>query len=146
MLESEQESKIENRKEAMSHALESFLNYAVDKDREIKPDDIFTKVVESLKSKAVFLPNPKIINISTVYTSQGKYFYVVKFSNKVTLLFEMDNQDVAAKIDGKVHNLNDQECQTYREKYFDYLKLFLEERENLYGNLSVSEKLDSLEI
>ena len=141
-----QENHIEKRKEDISQAFENFLNHAVEKNKEDQPESTFLKVVESLNKKGRFLPNEKIIDIATVYTAQGKYFYTIKFSNKVTLLFEIDEMCVSVKMDGKVQNLNQEESQKYYDKYFDYTKEFLAEKNRMYSNTTVSEKLEELGI
>ncbi len=140
------ENSLEIRKEEMSAALENFLNYSVEKNAEGKPTDTFLKVVESLKSKGVFLPNNKIINISTVYTSSGNYFYVCKFSNKITLLFDRETENVTAKIEYQIHNLNSIESKEYRDRYFVYIKLFLDEKSRMFDNVSASIKLSEFGI
>ena len=78
-------NEIEKKKESMSQALESFLNYASEKSTNEKPDDIFTRVVESLKTKGIILPNPRIFFIGTVYIKNNEHFYIVKFIGDVTL-------------------------------------------------------------
>ncbi len=118
-------------------------------------DDIFNMVVANLKERGLELPHPDIYAFRKMYSGKNavREFIIVRFRGGSSMHISVNDDQVVAMVgEGTpsfdTYLLTDDDEKKYRDKYFEYAKMFLEERERVLANKSKlgSERLARLGI
>jgi hypothetical protein len=112
-----------------------------------RSDKTFWIVVESLAEQGHLLPNEDIIEIKKSYYGQIEAI-ILKFRTNVTLVFSEEGRQLLAIIKNESFTVEEDELQVYKDKYYNYALLFLQEQKEILKKRShlAKVKLDRIGI
>ena len=134
----------QDKKENLNDKLENLKNQidSLKEDENLEMDNLFSIVVKELEiEKNLFLPNKDIYSIS-YFSPTGKedIVFVVRFKQDkkeiCTLFFKEKDDNVSTRIKNEFYNMSKEEAKIYKEKYFDYIKEFIQMKKNILENQS----------